>query len=170
MTAKFLASGLGSLCVALVICVLDPRGRRRAGAFLLVVAAAAGTAAVAKGLVGRERPSHLDQTAGEERRWSFHGPVVGIPNAPFQSFPSGHTASAFAAATVLAAYYPPARVVFFVVAGGTAVNRVVKHQHFISDVVAGIMLGHLVALWLLHRPRIRRLWWSEAVDSGGPPA
>jgi len=170
MTAKFLASGLGSLCIAVVIGMLDPKGRRRATAFLLVVAATAIAAAVTKGFVGRERPSHLDQAAGQERRWAFQGPVVGFPNAPYQSFPSGHTASAFAAATVLTAYYPPARLVFFAVAGGTAVNRVVKHQHFVSDVVAGILLGHLLGLWLLYRPWVYRLWRSEPVDSGGPPA
>jgi len=152
--AKFLGSGLGTAVVGL----LDPRRWRRATVLWLVVVAAGFSAAVLKTAAGRERPSHLDQPVGQERM-VFHGPAMGMRRAPFQSFPSGHTAGAFASATTLAAFYPPARAVFFGVATAAGVNRIVKHQHFLSDVVAGALVGHLVAVWLLSRRRVRR-WWS----------
>ncbi len=164
MAAKFLASGLGTVVVAMVVAALDRRGWRRALVLGLAVASATAVGSGLKGLIGRERPSHLSQTPGRERVWAFHGPRLGMRLAPFQSFPSGHTASAFAAATVLAGYYPPARVVFYLVAGATGVNRVVKHQHFPSDVVAGASIGHLVALWLVSRRRVRAWWAGEEVD------
>lgn len=165
MAAKALASGLGTLAVAAVIAFLDRRRRRRALVFLLAVAAATAAGSALKGLTGRERPSHLDQAPGEERVWEFHGPRIGMRLAPFQSFPSGHTASAFAAATCLSAFYPQAGVVFYLTAGASGLNRLVKHQHFPSDVVAGALVGHLVAFWLLRRRRLRRWWEPEEVDS-----
>lgn len=88
----------------------------------------------------------------------IHGPNQGIHEASCQSFPSGHTTAAFASATCFAAFYPPAAPVAYTVAVAAGVNRVVKHQHFASDVVAGAALGHILALLLLHRTRIRRLW------------
>ncbi len=156
-TAKFLASGLGTLLVGLVVGSLDRLGWRRAGAFWAVVILAGACGAVLKGLAGRERPSREGQIPGLERT-VFHGPAMGFHHASCQSFPSGHTLSAFASATVLSAFYPEARVVFYAAATATGVNRVVKHQHFLSDVVAGGLLGHLMALFLLSRGWIRRLW------------
>ena len=161
-TAKFLASGLGTVLVGLVVARLDPRRWRRAGAFFLAVAVAATAGSLLKVAAGRERPSREGQVAGRERT-VFHGPAMGLHHASCQSFPSGHTLSAFASATTLSAFYPPAAPVFYSVATATAVNRVVKHQHFLSDVVAGALLGHLLALWILWRPRVQR-WWRP--DSG----
>ena len=171
--AKFLGSGLGTAVVALVVGTVDRRRWRRALVLILAAALAGAAAGGLKILTGRERPSHLDQPVGRERLY-FGGPWRGV-DAPFQSFPSGHTTGAFASATCLSAFYPPARVVFYGVAVAAGVNRVVKHQHFLSDVVAGGLLGHLVALWVLSRPAARR-WWTppqagrRGVDSrGGPP-
>ncbi len=155
--AKFLGSGLGTAVVALIVGFLDRRGWRRAVAFLLVVALASGAGAVLKGLAGRERPSRQGQVPGRERT-VFHGPSGGLRHASCQSFPSGHTLSAFASATALSAFYPEAAPVFYAVATATGVNRVVKHQHFLSDVVTGAVLGHLLALLLLDVGWIRRLW------------
>ncbi len=158
--AKFLASGLGTLVVGLVVGFLDRRGWRRAAALWLVVILASASGAVLKGLAGRERPSRAGQVAGAERT-VFHGPRLGLSHASCQSFPSGHTLSAFAAATALSAFYPRARAVFYAVAAATGINRVVTHQHFLSDVVAGGLLGHLLAGWLLRRRRLRRLWTGD---------
>jgi undecaprenyl-diphosphatase len=166
--AKFLGSGLGTFLVGVVVGVLDRRRFRRAAVLWLVVAAATVGGGVVKVLVGRERPSHLDQPVGQERM-VFRGPRAGLRFAPYQSFPSGHTVSAFASATTLAAFYPPARGVFYAVAAGSAANRVVKHQHFLSDVVAGALLGHLLALWLLARPSVARRWRDPDPVDRAPP-
>jgi membrane-associated phospholipid phosphatase len=154
-TAKFLGSGLGTVMILLSVALIDPRGWRRARVLLLVVLAASGLTAAIKVMSGRERPSHLDQKPGEERI-SFHGPGKGLRQAPFQSFPSGHTTTAFATATCLASFYPPARALFYTVATANGVNRVVKHQHFLSDVTAAALIGHLLSLWLLGLPWAQR--------------
>ncbi len=157
--AKFLASGLGTLIVGLMIGFLDSHRWRRAAAFWLVVLLAASVGTVLKGMTGRERPSREGQVPGHERT-VFHGPAMGLHHASCQSFPSGHTLSAFASATVLSTFYPEARIAFYAVAFATGVNRVVKHQHFLSDVVAAGILGHWLALLFLRRRRIQDLWKS----------
>jgi membrane-associated phospholipid phosphatase len=166
--AKFLGSGLGTALIVLIVGVVDPIGRRRVRVLLLVVVAAGASAGLLKIVSGRERPSHLDQPLGHERM-RFAGPRRGLREAPYQSFPSGHVTAATATATCLSAFYPPARVVFYAVAATAGAHRVVTHQHFLSDVVAGFVVGHLVALWLLHLLPISRWWRRETVDTGGVP-
>jgi len=62
-----------------------------------------------------------------------------------RSFPSGEVVTAFAVATVFARIFPRLRILFYLVAAMTGVARVVAGGHYISDVVAGAMIGVLVA-------------------------
>jgi undecaprenyl-diphosphatase len=66
-------------------------------------------------------------------------------------FPSGHTACAFAGATVLALTYPRAAWLFYVAAAGTALSRLVFLAHWPSDVYAGALVGCGVARALAAR-------------------
>jgi undecaprenyl-diphosphatase len=83
--------------------------------------------------------------------------VVGIRTTD-ASFPSGHSASSFAAATAIAAFYPRATPLVFGLATGVAVSRVHLGHHFPSDTAVGgligIAAGTLVA-WLVKMPRGR---------------
>jgi undecaprenyl-diphosphatase len=80
------------------------------------------------------------------------------------SFPSGHTTTSFACATVLAAFVPRLRVPFYVLAVLVAVSRLYNGVHYPTDVIAGAALGTAVgatALLLLsgrrrRSPRARR--------------
>ena len=168
IAAKFFGSGLGVVVAGGVVWALDRRRWRRAVVLVLVAAAAGLGTNLLKAVSGRERPSHDNQPVGEERL-AFHGPARGLGEAPFQSFPSGHTTGAFAVATCLAAYYPPARWVVYAVASMAGVNRVVEHEHVLSDVMAGALVGHLVAAWMLSLAPLRRRWRSDSVDSDRPP-
>ena len=58
-------------------------------------------------------------------------------------FPSGHTAMAFAACTVIGMVWRRARWPTFAIAAGVAVSRTIMF-HFLSDVVAGALVGVLV--------------------------
>lgn len=83
---------------------------------------------------GRKRPCH----GGDPDRWHQPGG---------RSMPSGHTANAVAAATVLAAATGSDAVL---AAGLTAVvltgiSRVVADRHWASDVAAGLAVGYLSA-------------------------
>lgn len=69
-------------------------------------------------------------------------------NSSKNSFPSGHTATAFTAATILHKEYGLTRSPWFSVAGygvatATGVMRVLNNRHWISDVVAGAGIGIL---------------------------
>ena len=55
------------------------------------------------------------------------------------SFPSGHAASAFTAAMLLAG--GPATPVWFALAAAVAASRVYIRMHHTSDIVAGAALG-----------------------------
>ena len=57
------------------------------------------------------------------------------------SFPSGHSITAFAVATSLGTFYPPAMPVLLFCAGSVAASRVLLGMHFLSDVIAGCGLG-----------------------------
>ena len=62
------------------------------------------------------------------------------------SFPSGHTITAFAVCTPLVAQYPHAAPGILFCAVSIAVSRVILGMHFLSDVVAGGIIGWMLGL------------------------
>jgi len=99
---------------------------------------AAGSAAIAgiivfkalKLLSHRPRPCQL-----EPHCWSKV-----LPPDKF-SFPSGHTMTAFSIALVLSYYYPSLEGTLLFLALSIGFSRIVLGMHFLSDVLAGIVLG-----------------------------
>jgi undecaprenyl-diphosphatase len=57
------------------------------------------------------------------------------------SFPSGHTMTAFSIALVLSYFYPSLEATLFFLALSIASSRIVLGMHFLSDVLAGMVLG-----------------------------
>jgi membrane-associated phospholipid phosphatase len=108
-----------------------------------VTAAAIETAI--KYLTGRQRPSYNDPVTGATNH-TFHGPFSHFLNGSFESFPSGHTTVAFAAATVFAMEYKDIKIVPIIAySAATAIglSRIVQNQHWASDVLVGAALGFL---------------------------
>jgi membrane-associated phospholipid phosphatase len=101
-----------------------------------------------KYLTGRQRPSYYDPVTGLNNH-TFHGPFYHFlksDNASFESFPSGHTTVAFAAATVFAMEYKEIRIVpILAYSAATAIglSRIIQNQHWASDVLVGAALGFL---------------------------
>ena len=91
-----------------------------------------------KEIIGRKRP--LDD-------------VVGNP-----AFPSGHTAYAFAGATLLGARYPKLRIPLYIGAGLVGVTRIYLGRHYASDVIAGAAVGTITGA-LVSRHRGTLLEW-----------
>lgn len=121
---------------------LDRPGLRRTGveaATSSVVAAGIVTPAL-KRLVGRTRPW------GGKGAFDFHS-MTGN-----ESFPSGHTTQAFAAASVLAAEAHPlwAKAGIYALAGAVGAARIVHDAHFLSDVVAGATIGTVTGRSVVH--------------------
>jgi membrane-associated phospholipid phosphatase len=112
---------------------------------------------VLKVLTGRQRPYVAD---GEDR-WG--GPAAffkgsGGDNA---AFPSGHSATAFALATVVSMEYGRQAwvpVVAYTLAAGVGLSRMALDRHWSSDVFVGAIVGHFIGrLVVRDHGRQRRL-------------
>jgi undecaprenyl-diphosphatase len=66
------------------------------------------------------------------------------------SFPSGHALNAFAIGSVIALSFPLTAVPVLAVAASVAASRVVLGLHWLSDVLAGALVGLLIgtSVWL----------------------
>jgi membrane-associated phospholipid phosphatase len=83
--------------------------------------------------------------SGDLENITWDGPRASRANL---SFPSGHAASAFAVATVVASEYRDSAVVpplTYGVAALCALSRVHDNAHWISDVIIGSAIGHFTA-------------------------
>lgn len=85
--------------------------------------------------------------------------IDGITNTGMTSFPSGHTTSVFALATLLALNTSDKRfsLIYLITAIITGYSRIYLGQHFLADVLAGALTGTLSALvvyWYLRRVKI----------------
>jgi membrane-associated phospholipid phosphatase len=69
--------------------------------------------------------------------------IIGITNSGLNSFPSGHSATAFAVASILAMNIPCKKwcSIFFTLAIAVVYSRVYLGQHFIEDALMGIIIG-----------------------------
>lgn len=126
-----LGEGLGWVSGGIALAILGgPKGRRAGAA--TAVASLAATYVVqtrVKPIFRRVRPF-----VNREAR------VVGVRPAD-HSFPSGHTASSFAAATALAFFYPRAAPLAYGLATAVGVSRVHLGVHFPSDAAVGGVIG-----------------------------
>lgn len=76
-----------------------------------------------------------------------------IPPPITYSFPSGHTMSSFAAATVLAKKYPKWGILAFFVAILIGFSRLYLFVHYPTDVLAGAVLGIICGFAGIHLTR-----------------
>lgn len=78
----------------------------------------------------------------------------------FLSFPSGHSATVFALATITAYLYPKFRLMAFLVAILVCLSRVMTTKHYLSDILVGAYLGAVSTSILYHlyyRKKIRHV-------------
>jgi len=123
--------------VWLLIAALAAFHWRRGSIFLWVLAAdviADVTSYWLRVAVGRDRPAV---------RFPEPHALVHVPNSP--SLPSGHSATSFACAAMLAWLTPLPKVPLFALATLIAFSRVYNGVHYPLDVIAGAALGLAVA-------------------------
>jgi len=89
----------------------------------------------------------------------YHHFIEGVTNTGMTSFPSGHTTSVFALATILALNTTDKRfsIIYLVTAIITGYSRIYLGQHFLADVTAGALIGTLSGMlvyWYLRQVKI----------------
>jgi len=135
-----------TLSVAALIYLLDHRRFKHhlapAHLLLIVVFGAGVIGMILKRLFGRVRP-------GRENAGKFLGPTWQHASGR-ESFPSSHSAAAFAMSMLLARLYPQGAMLFWALALICAVLRYLMDAHWPSDVLAGIALGLAVSAVTIH--------------------
>ena len=110
----------------------------------------------AKVIIGRRRPYAAGTETDEFDSFTF--------SREFYSFPSGHTSSVFALATVVsdefAEHAPWVAFVAYPVAFLAGASRIVGRQHWLTDVVAGAAAGVFAA-------KVSRRWFGVPEVNGG---
>jgi membrane-associated phospholipid phosphatase len=144
----FLGDGLFAVMVIVLFLLL----RRWSPALQLLTAflLSAGVAQVLKSFFSMPRPKQFF-TPGQ---YSYF--ITGVTHTGFASFPSGHSTSIFALATLLALFEKnkKANVVYLLVAVGVGYSRIYLGQHFLGDVLMGAFIGVGVAVvvnWLFSK-------------------
>jgi undecaprenyl-diphosphatase len=128
---------------------------RRPGLFLLVASAdvlADLVATVLKDVTNVDRPS---------TRYAEPTPLVRAPHDG--SFPSGHTSTSFACATILSVALPRFAPLWYLLALAIGFSRIYVGVHYPLDVVGGAVLGTAIALLLLAAVR----WRSSRAPRAG---
>jgi len=94
---------------------------------------------VIKRMTARPRPLHAHQ-----------GLKVSVAPLDQYSFPSGHTLHAVNFAIQLSVFAPPLMWLLLPFAMAIAISRLVLGLHYLSDVLAGALLGGMIALLALY--------------------
>jgi hypothetical protein len=106
---------------------------------------------IGKMFTSRERPSaaYWSEVEGGRWRW-FVSPFSDLYKSKnvssFDAFPSGHTSAAFSIATVFAMQYSDRLAVpisAYTIATMVGVSRLSEHEHWVSDVFLGGIIGYL---------------------------
>lgn len=141
---------LSVVTICIVIAAFDRRRRRIIIAILVAQALANVVYNGVKYTVARHRPASamVNLAPFEDLRiyetWIGWQPIN--KDRAEQSFPSGHTAAAFALTGVLAFYYSRIAWMLWILAAGCGMSRVIELQHWPTDCVAGALIGYLMAV------------------------
>ena len=89
-----------------------------------------------KAIFGRARPRMIDDGV-----IGFHWFQIG---SDYASFPSGHTMTVFAVALAMSMFFPKWKTAFLAFALLVASTRVLLTAHFLTDVLAGVLLAYWI--------------------------
>jgi len=156
-TIRLLGTGYVQPAVALAMIALGAfvsRRLKQSGAWTLLAFVVSGVSVnILKVLAHRPRPWTTEPPP--TTWWGY------LHDSSRQSFPSAETATTFAVALTVGAWYPALRVPLVIIAALVGLARVVVGSHHPSDVVAGVVLGLAVSQFLTGIARRRQARSSE---------
>lgn len=133
---SFFGHGTGFLIAVSLIWALDRKNKSAIPFIFGAVFLSGAISAAIKVIIHRPRP-FVDQTTVADS--------ITLNEALFhnflQSFPSGHTATAFALAMALSLLYRQGKPLFLSFAVLVGLQRILSQNHFPSDVIAGAVVG-----------------------------
>lgn len=137
MQAVTLSGDNGYIWIALCIVLLCIPKTRRIGVFTAVtlITEVILNDGIIKGIIARERP-FIQNSAIDT--------IIRQPSG--YSFPSGHSASSFAAATAVYMHNKKLGIPAYIMAALIAFSRLYFYVHFPSDVIIGSLLGVLIGI------------------------
>lgn len=149
-SAEPFGEAAGIILVAMILVTFDPENRRRVARFLAACCGTGLAAGSCKLFVSRIRPYVLDLESPPTVWETFSGsfPFFTV-TSKFQSFPSAHTATAIAAATILSHWYPRGARLFWTVGILVGLQRAETGAHYLSDCLVGGLIGYTGTLLLL---------------------
>lgn len=103
---------------------------------------------IIKHLIARPRPRLMDPST-----WS---PGMRLADG-LNSFPSGHTTTTMAVASILSFYYPKGTPLFMLWTAFVGSARIAGGAHYPLDVFAGVVLGLLTSWVVIH--------WTNSISS-----
>jgi membrane-associated phospholipid phosphatase len=123
-----------------------------------------------KGLTGRQRPFWADGVDHWSGPVGFFKRLQSGFSGKYNSFPAGHSITAFSLATVVAMQYRKSvwvPILAYTTATGVGLSRVTENKHWLSDVLVGGVLGHVIGRMVVlnHRSRYHVLP-TAGVDRG----
>ena len=131
-TVSFIGSALGVIIITSVLFLYDRKKRSYIPVLLLTLISAIAISYILKYLVARPRPNILPL----EIKNSF-------------SFPSTHAAAIFAPFLLIDNSFPKLKWLWLALAMLVIVSRVYLGVHYLSDVIAGALLGYIMGIVIL---------------------
>jgi len=132
--------GIFWIAVSLVLIIITKTRRAGLSSGLALLMGLIVVNVVIKNAVGRMRPYDFDPTL---RREALQAVMDGLSD---YSFPSGHSLACFEAATAIFIRYKKWGIGAYVIAVAVALSRIYLCVHYVSDVLAGAVLGMGIAV------------------------
>lgn len=130
----------GLIWILMALVLLATKKNRKVGILLIITLAL--TALLGEGMI-----KHIVQRPRPFIEYSHLKTV--LESTSGYSFPSGHTASSFAAACILAANSKKYKILYYSLAFLIAFSRLYLMLHYPSDIIGGILLGIFCALCVM---------------------
>jgi membrane-associated phospholipid phosphatase len=154
-----LGDGLISILAAVILLTL--RKKKKAMTIVLAYIYSGLLIQIAKRLLHMPRPKYFF----EQTLFQYTHFVEGVSMHNQNSFPSGHTASAFAMATVMVLVFKKKKISLFCLFTALIIgySRIYLAQHFLIDVIFGALAGIICALLSYHQVYDLKLFRSARV-------